>query len=287
MNGALPRGRFAAGSMAMLLASLVAFSAPVMAQSLGGPIPGTPSTPWGNITVIVISPPGLSPYEKAQQAEGEAPVAEEPMAEAEALPDDEPDHGELVQSPNAPAPSIWNALTLGTAPTIQSDKPAPNTLLPARKPLNTARNPKAPRFEAQQGGASVAISSSASATAPVSSALNPSAGGGSGEIKGRVGYEKDNLSIYTSGAVGAAASSGAPSVYDNLAVGSTYNMPLTSDGSRKLGTSVEINNAQTVTTGVELTAPLGPYERFISVQRSAPQDSNASGVVKAGVLGKF
>lgn len=262
-------------------------SAPAMAQSLGGPIPGTPSTPWGNITVIVISPPGQSPYEAAQQAEGEAPFTDDPVAQAEVPLEEEPDHGELVQSPNAPAPSIWNALTLGTAPITSSDKPAPNTLLPARKPVNTAKKTTAPSFEVKQGGASVAISSSASATAPVSSARNPSAGGGSGEIKGRVGYEQDNLSIYTTGAVGASASSGAPSVYDNLAVGSTYSVPLTSDGSRKLGTSVEINNSQTITTGVELTAPLGPYERFISVKRSASPDSDASGVVKAGVLGKF
>ena len=48
-----------------------------------------------------------------------------------------------------------------------------------------------------------------------------------------------------------------------------------------------MNSGQTVTTGVELRAPSGSYERFISLQRSISPDSDPSGTVKAGVLGKF
>lgn len=266
-----------------MLAPLLAFAAPASAQSLGGPVPYTPMNPWSGITVIVTPPAEESAYEAAQRDAAAAPEPASEETTAHVVPSLEPQEDALP-------PSLWTSLDLGfgdTTPVVE-EKPAPNTLLPARKPVTADKTPQLPtRLEILEGPTSVAVSTSASTSAPVSSPLAKSAGGGNGEVKGRVGYALDNLTVYGTGGLGAAESTGAVSVYDNVAVGSTYNVPLGMVKGDSLGATVEMNNASTVTTGVELRAPMGDYQRFISVQRAASPDSDASGVVKAGVLGKF
>lgn len=296
MNRALPRAHLAARLSFILPFTLLAL--PAAAQSAGTP---APANPWGGITVILLSPTGESPYEAAQRASDAAVAAQTeaaavaaqaedaPPGDSEYMSDEDADaamQGSLVEAGEAPAPSLWNAL-LGSVGVTSGAAPAK---LPERKSIAAPKTASMPtKLELKQGPASLAVSTSASASAPVSGALATSAGGGSGEIKGRVGFEHDNLTVYSTGAVGASASTGTPSLYDNLAVGSTYSMPLAplGLGNEKLGASVEMNSTQTVTTGVELRAPLGSYERYISVKRSASPDSDGSGVVRAGVLGKF
>ena len=271
---------------ALTLAAVLASSA-AAAQSMGGPVPYQPTDPWAGISIIVTP---------AQPDAGSA-------SEANAVPTAPPRPADVPEAPEPQIadtpieqwtpPSLYESLDLGLGelPAIEPEKPAPNTLLPARKPAVPSKTAKLPtKVEIDRGPASVSVSTNLSANAPVSSALTPSAGSGSGEVKGRVGYSMDNLSLYGAGQLGASASTGSPSVYDNYAVGSTYSVPLDNLGlgpGEKLGASVEVNNSSTVNTGVELRAPLGSYERFLSVQRSAPVDSTPSGVVKAGVLGRF
>ncbi len=281
--------------MLACLGFTLALAAPAGAEPLRvpGAVPATRIDPWSGLTVIITPPAPVvahdSPYETAQRDNA-------PALQIEAIPQDEPESEEIVGhvvssvdvAQEAPAPSIWNSLGFGKPTLPATEQPAPNTLLPARKPVVATKAQSVPtQLQLLEGPASVAVSTTASASAPVSSALSKSAGGGSGEVKGRVGYAVDNLTVYGTGGLGAAESTGAVSVYDNVAVGSTYKVPLGIVQGDSLGATVEMNNASTVTTGVEMRAPMGDYQRFISVQRSASPDSDASGVVKAGVLGKF
>lgn len=235
--------------------------------------------PWGGITVTVTPPPEEpSAYDSAVAADTASAETPAPVAEA---------------GDDAPEPSLWEALSLaigGDLPELPKEKPAPNQLLPQRKPVVTSTKPSVPTsVDIQQGPAHLAVTTSASGSAPTSGFTGASDGGASGEIKARLGVEQDNFALYSTGVLGASASTSAPSVYDNLTVGSSYSVPLAplGLGPEKLGATVEVNNSQTLTTGVELRAPLGTYERFISVERSASPDSTGSGIVKAGVLGKF
>ncbi|MCB4769411.1 hypothetical protein LGR54_12405 [Ancylobacter sp. Lp-2] len=266
---------------AAILAGLMPAAA--LAQSMGGPLPYEPTDPWAGVTVIV------------------TPAPEPDAADAPAVPPPRPAD---IPEPAAPAiadapaghwpPSLYESIELGLGgePQPAPEKPAPNQLLPARKSVTapaTAKLPTSVQF-VDRGPVSIGVSTSMSASAPVSSLTNRQTGSGNGEVKGRVGYSMDNLSVYGTSQLGASASTGNPSVYDGYTVGSTYSVPLDSLGlgnGDKLGATVEMDSSSTVNTGVELRAPMGSYERFISVQRSAPVDSNASGVVKAGVLGKF
>lgn len=259
----------------------------LLAMTLAAPaIGGTPATsatdPWNGIAVVVTPPADdASPYEAAQGADA-GPAQPETATAAPEEPDED-DH----------TPSLWTILTLGLGgetPEPPKEEPAPNQLISAPKPAVAKKASSLPTsLELKQGPASVAITTTASGSAPSSDPLNASAGGASGEVKGRVGIEQDNLSIYSTGTLGASASTSSPTLSDNLAVGSTYSVPLAplGLGQEKLGASVEMDNSHTLTTGVELRAPLGTYERFISVERSTPADSSTSGVLKAGVLGKF
>jgi len=297
MKRAHPRSPLLARNaiLPVILAPLLAFAVPAGAQTPDG-VTAAPVDPWSGITLI-ITPPAPeaapdSPYDSAHRDNAPAPevasaVPVEEQEESEELVGHVVSSVDVAQEAPAP-PSIWNSLGFGKPVLPTTEQPAPNTLLPARKAV-AANKPQALPTQLQllEGPASVAVSTSASTSAPVSSPLAKSAGGGSGELKGRVGYEVDNLTIYGTGGVGASENTGAVSVYDNVAVGSTYNVPLGLVKGDKLGATVELNNASTVTTGVELRAPMGEYERFISVQRSASPDSDASGVVKAGVLGRF
>lgn len=271
----------AAGAV-LFAAGLALAAAPAAAQQIGTTAPPAPGDPWHGI--IMVTPAGeASPYDAAQQAADAAHPAETEQPVIEPF-DPETDTAEV--------PSLWTTLELGIggSPEPEPEVPAANQLVLQRKSVPAAkRTPLPTRVEVRQGAASLSVSSSASAVAPVSGPLSRTDSSGSGEIKGRVGVEQDSLTVYSAGTLGASASAGTASLYDNLAVGSTYSVPLAPIGlgKEKLGASVEVNNSQTVTTGIELRAPEGSYERFISVQRSASPDSDPSGIVKAGVLGKF
>lgn len=257
-----------APALAALLAGLVA-TLPAAAQSAD-------SDPWHGIKVLVTPPDDGAADDETQQPAAGAP-AEPPAASADV----------------GSEPSLWTSLDLGLGgaapePEPEAKETPPAWLVPG--PAPKVKQGKLPtELELKQGYTSLSVSSSASTSAPVSSALERNPGSGSGEIKGRVGVGQDNLTLYGTGTVGASASGDTPSVYDSMAVGSTYSVPLAplGMGDEKLGASVEVDNSQQLTTGVELRAPAGSYERFISVQRQVSPDSDPSGVVKAGVLGKF
>lgn len=281
------------------LAVLMAGAAPVtpaQAQSIGTVTkPGLPD-PWHG--VILITPLDEdSPYEAAQRAAeaGEAEGATPAPAEASVATDAplEPLEPFDPEKATATMPSLWETIELGLGGAPEEPEPEPpkpyQQLQPRTAPVERARATLPTRMELRQGAAMVSISSSASATAPASGALSTTATSGSGEIKGRVGLEQDHLTVYSAGAVGASASPGSATVYDSMAVGSTYSVPLAplGLGPEKLGASVEVDKSQSVTTGIELRAPVGSAERFISVQRSQSPGSEASGIIKAGVLGKF
>lgn len=276
----------AAGAV-LFAAGLALAAAPVAAQQIGTTAPPSPGDPWHGI--IMVTPAGeASPYDAAQQA-ADAAASDAAHPAETAQPVIEPFDPE---TDTAEVPSLWTTLELGIggSPEPEPEVPAANQLVLQRKSVPAAkRTPLPTRVEVRQGAASLSVSSSASAVAPVSGLLSRTDSSGSGEIKGRVGVEQDSLTVYSAGTLGASASAGTTSLYDNLAVGSTYSVPLAPIGlgKEKLGASVEVNNSQTVTTGIELRAPEGSYERFISVQRSASPDSDPSGIVKAGVLGKF
>ncbi|MBB3771865.1 hypothetical protein FHS55_002474 [Angulomicrobium tetraedrale] len=269
----------------------LALAAPAQAQSLGRASSSPSVNPWQGIAITVSPPddsepaPSASPYEAAQQAA--QPAEPQPGAEPAATP-------VVAQpEPDPEAPSLWQVLNLGLGgdtPEPVKPPPAPNQLLPERKPAVTrSSDPLPTSVDLSHGPASVGVSTSASGSAPKSGLAGASAGGASAAVTGRVGYEQDNLAVYSTGTLSASASTSAPSVSDNMAVGSKYTVPLAplGLGDHKLDASVEVNNSRTTTAGVELRTPGNGYERFISVERTSPADANASGVVKAGVLGKF
>lgn len=266
---------------------------PAAAQSIGTVTkPGLPD-PWHG--VIIINPLDDSPYEAAQraaeaaQAETAAPSPAKTSTEAAGAPLEPFD----PEKETATMPSLWETIELGLGGDPGEAEPEPRKpyqQIPERKaPVERARITLPTRMELRQGAAMVSVSSNATATAPASGALSTTATSGSGEIKGRVGLEQDSLTVYSAGTVGASASPGSATIYDNVAVGSTYSVPLAplGLGPEKLGASVEVDRGQNLTTGIELRAPAGSAERFISVQRSQSPGAEASGIVKAGVLGKF
>ncbi|WGD31964.1 hypothetical protein AncyloWKF20_09135 [Ancylobacter sp. WKF20] len=291
MRRFFPRGHMPAlpGEATALCRRATGLALPLLALPLLA-LPASAQTafdPWSGIAVTVTpAPDESSAYDDA--------VADTPPPPTEATP---AVAGAVATTPvgseDTQEPSLWDALSLaigGDLPELPKEKPAPNQLLPARKPVVTTAKPTVPTsLEVEQGPAHLAVSTNASGSAPKSGLGGATDGGASGEIKARLGVEQNNLSVYSTGVVGASASTSTPSLYDNLAVGSSYSVPLSSFGlgQEKLGASVEVTNSQTVTTGMELRAPLGTYERFISVERTASPDSTGSGIVKAGVLGKF
>jgi len=249
--------------------------------------------PWSGLTILVTPLPTTppSPYEEAiadsQMLDPSAvPTAGTPLIEDEAAI-----YGTLVDPVlGAPRGSVWSSLGSTSAPSLPEGAPSPYSELSARNKKPVPKAALLPtQMELKEGPASFSLSTTASGSLPVSSALNPSAGGSSGEVKGRIGYEQDNLMLYGTGAVGASASTSIPALYDNVTVGSRLNVPLAPLGMAgdSLGAKVEMNSAQTVTTGLELRGGEGTTERFISIQRSATPDSDPSGVLRAGVLGRF
>ncbi|MDR6951729.1 hypothetical protein J2X65_001078 [Ancylobacter sp. 3268] len=285
MLRAFLRGHRPTRLLAGAAAAALLFPAVAGAQSMGGPLPYDPVDPWAGVTVIV------TPQQDRHEPEAAA-TAVPPPRPADA-PEPEPQVADTPIEQWTP-PSLYESLDLGLGglPELEPEKPAPNALLPQRKSVATSKTAKLPTSVqfVDRGPVSIGVSTSMSASAPVSSPTNRQTGSGSGEVKGRVGYSMDNLSVYGTSQLGASASTGTPSVYDGYTVGSTYSMPLDNLGlgkGDKLGATVEMDSSSTVNTGVELRAPMGSYERFLSVQRSAPVGADASGVVKAGVLGRF
>lgn len=262
------------------LAPLLAGTALLASLAVAAPAAAQSADPWHGIKVLVTPPADDPAYDDGQQAAAGAP-AEAPAASTDLEADD------------SFQPSLWSSLDLGLGgaapePEPEAKETPPAWLLPGPAP-EVKRGKLPTELKLKQGYTSLSVTSNASASAPVSSALERNPGSGSGEIKGRVGVGQDNLTLYGTGTVGASASGTTPSVYDSMAVGSTYSVPLAplGMGDEKFGASVEVNSSQQLTTGVELRAPSGSYERFISVQRQVSPDSDPSGVVKAGVLGKF
>ncbi|WP_371346929.1 hypothetical protein [Ancylobacter sp. IITR112] len=298
----LPRPRRGGGRPALRAGLIIpvagitfALALPAAAQSIGTVTkPGLPD-PW--FGVIMISPydeaaASASPYEAAHRA-AEASAADAPPPES-ATPEAETAPPDPLQD-TAVMPSLWESIELGLGGTPEQpepEAPKPNQLVGQRAaPVQRARTQLPTQMELRQGAAMVSVSSSASATAPASGALATTGTSGSGELKGRIGLEQDNVTVYSTGTVGASAgpNPASASVYDNIAIGSTVSVPLAplGLGEEKLGTRVEVDKGQTVVTGVELRAPAGRAERFISIERSQAPGAEASGLVKAGVLGKF
>lgn len=261
--------------------------------SWGRSQPAPTVDPWTGIHLLV-TPAQAGEVESADlpppQAQGPEPA---PATTTPGYAGAHPAEPQIADTPldQWHAPSLYTALDLGLggAPVLPEETPAPNTLLPERASVAKPRRAALPTSVdvMKLGPASASVSADMSANAPVSSALNRQPGGGNGEVKAHVGYSMDNLSVYGTGKVGASASTGAPAVHDGYTVGSSYQVPLPTSGGEKLGARVEVDKSSTVKTGVELRAPMGSYERFISVDRSSPIDASGSEVVKAGVLGKF
>lgn len=272
---------------------MLALALPVAAQSIGTVTkPGLPD-PW--FGVIMISPYDEaaaegSAYEAAHDAANAASEAAQPApAIADAPVTFDPAQETAVM------PSLWESIELGLGGPPEEpepEAPTPYQLIEQRSaPVQRARNQLPTQMELRQGAAIMSVSSSANATAPSSGALATTSTSGSGELKGRLGLEQDNLTVYSTGTVGASAGPNPASatLYDNIAVGSTISVPLAplGLGTEQLGTKVEVDKGNNVVTGVELRAPAGRAERYISVERSQAPGSEASGLVKAGVLGKF
>lgn len=287
-----PLARLAAPAAGLALALTV----PASAQSLRTvPAPGLPD-PW--FGVIMISPYDEaaaegSAYEAAHDAADAASEAAQPAPPAPAVAE-APVTFDPAQE-TAVMPSLWESIELGLGGPPEEpepEAPTPYQLIEQRSaPVQRARTQLPTQMELRQGAAIMSVSSSANATAPSSGALATTSTSGSGELKGRLGLEQDNLTVYSTGTVGASAgpNPASASLYDNIAVGSTVSVPLAplGLGAEQLGTKVEVDKGQTVRTGVELRAPAGRAERYISVERSQAPGSEASGLVKAGVLGKF
>lgn len=275
---------------------LLALTLPAAAQSIGTVTkPGLPD-PW--FGVIMISPydeaaAGSSAYDAAHDAADAAAEAAQPAppppAAAAAPATFDPEQETAVM------PSLWESIDLGLGGPPEEpepEAPTPYQLIEKRSaPVQRAQTLLPTQMELRQGAAIMSVSSSASATAPASGALATTSTSGSGELKGRLGLEQDHLTVYSTGTLGASAGPNPASatLYDNIAVGSTLSVPLAplGLGAEQLGTTVEVDKGQTVRTGVELRAPAGRAERYISVERSQAPGSEASGLVKAGVLGKF
>lgn len=275
---------------------MLALALPASAQSIGTVTkPGLPD-PW--FGVIMISPHDEaaaegSAYDAAHDAANAASEAAQPAPPPPAVAD-APVTFDPAQE-TAVMPSLWESIELGLGGPPEEpepEAPTPYQLIEQRSaPVQRARTQLPTQMELRQGAAIMSVSSSANATAPSSGALATTSTSSSGELKGRLGLEQDNLTVYSTGTVGASAGPNPASatLYDNIAVGSTVSVPLAplGLGAEQLGTKVEVDKGKNVVTGVELRAPAGRAERYISVERSQAPGSEASGLVKAGVLGKF
>ena len=260
---------------------LLGLQVPALAQT-------RPATdPWAGI-VVVVTPEHEDEAGAGTTAEAAGQPADEQAVEAAQASGDE--------ASEDLAPSLFTTLDLGLGDLDAVPAPEPTPAETIARQSGKAKTPGTPAsmptsVDLNQGPASLSLSSKVSTSAPVSSALATKPGGANGELKGRVDYSLDNFVVYGTGNAGAASSLGNVSLYKGVALGSSYKVPLDTLGvgtpGESLGTSVEVANTTEVKTSVELRSPLGHYERFISVERSATSDSAASGALRAGVLGKF
>ncbi len=264
--------------------------------------------PWAGISILdPAETPGpvdsAHPYEDAV-ANAEAPVEDHDASDGTPMtitvsPPPQQDAGAAEQQaavppvPSGAAPEpgyVWSTLGGFVPPARTLDGPTPAEQVirnaTAGTAATSARRTLPTSLDLSRGPASVSVSTDVSASSPVSSALATSAGGASGEVKGRIDYALDSLVIYGTGNVGAAAGGSAVSLHDGSAIGSSYTVPLAPNGDT-LGMSAELANKSSVSTSVELRGPLGPFERFFSVEHARTIGTTGTETVKAGILGKF
>lgn len=263
------------------------------ASDMIGTVPGRGGAdPWSGI-VIVVNPPSEDAGDDASQTLN---LADQPQGEHATPADGAPQSvaqlpgDETAEDATDEMPSLWTALELGIGDGIEVLPPRPVATVSTRPVKATPAQPLPTSFDLRQGPAQFAVVTSVSTTPAVSSLLEGSAGGGAGEVKGRLGYVLDNWSLYGVGGIGAAESTGTVSLYDSLVFGGTYSVPLAPLGmgaNDSLGARIEIGDTQAATTSLEMRSGQGTYQRFISVERSTAPTAAPSDTVRAGVVGKF
>lgn len=268
---------------------------PMPAEAVTGTVPGRGGVdPWSGI-VIVVNPPSEDAAEndEASQTLNLADPQQGPVATVTAGEPPQPGlppGSESADDATDEMPSLWTALELGIGDGIEVLPPRPVATVSTRPVKATPLQPLPTSFDLRQGPAQFAVVTSVSTTPAVSSLLEGSAGGGSGEVKGRLGYVLDNWSLYGVGGIGAAESTGTISLYDSLVFGGTYSVPLAPLGmgaNDSLGARIEVGDTQATTTSLEMRSGQGTYQRFISVERSMAPTAAPSDTVRAGVVGKF
>jgi hypothetical protein len=259
-----------------------------------GTIPGRGGAdPWSGIVIVVTPPPAEDAApDGSDQALGLAdPLHANPPTDADGpqsialLPGDE-----TTDETTDDMPSLWTSLDLGIGDGVEMPPPRKVATVPTQPVKAAPAQPLPTSFDLREGPAQFAVVTSISTTPPISDPMDGNAGGGSGEVKGRVGYVLDNWSVYGVGGFGAAESTGTLSVYDSLVLGGTYTVPLAPLGlgaDDSLGAKVEVGDTQATTTSVEMRGGQGNYQRFISVERSTAPTAAPSDTVRAGVVGKF
>lgn len=267
------------------------------AAEITGTVPGRGGVdPWSGI-VIVVTPPseGASPAaDDASQALGLAETPQDkPAAEPDGpqsialLPGDETTDDTMADE----MPSLYTSLDLGIGDGAELPPPQEKVATVPTRPVKAApAQPLPTSFDLREGPAQFAVVTSVTTTPPLSAGMDSAAGGGSGEVKGRLGYVLDNWSLYGVGGFGAAENTGTLSVYDSLMLGGTYTVPLAPFGlgaNDSVGAKVEVGDTQSTTTSLEMRSGQGTYQRFISVERSTAPTATPTDTVRAGVVGKF
>ncbi|QJP17173.1 hypothetical protein G3545_28140 [Starkeya sp. ORNL1] len=259
-----------------------------------GTIPGRGGAdPWSGIVIVVTPPPAedAAPDESGQalgladQLNATPPTDADGPQSIALLPGDE-----TTDEATDEMPSLWTSLDLGIGDGVEMPPPRKVATVPTQPVKAAPAQPLPTSFDLRQGPAQVAIITSVSTTPPISDPMDGNAGGGSGEVKGRLGYVLDNWSVYGVGGFGAAESTGTLSVYDSLMLGGTYTIPLAPYGlgaNDSIGAKLEVGDTQATTTSVEMRSGQGNYQRFISVERSTAPTAAPSDTVRAGVVGKF
>jgi hypothetical protein len=259
-----------------------------------GTIPGRGGAdPWSGIVIVVTPPPAedAAPDEPGQALGLADPLHANPPTDADGpqsialLPGDE-----TTDEATDEMPSLWTSLDLGIGDGVEMPPPRKVATVPTQPVKAAPAQPLPTSFDLREGPAQLAIVTSVSTTPAVSDPMDGNAGGGSGEVKGRLGYVLDNWSVYGVGGFGAAESTGTLSVYDSLMLGGSYTVPLAPYGlgaNDTVGAKLEVGDTQATTTSVEMRSGQGNYQRFISVERSTAPTAAPSDTVRAGVVGKF
>ncbi|HSI40610.1 MAG TPA: hypothetical protein VLA00_08715 [Xanthobacteraceae bacterium] len=239
--------------------------------------------PWNGLAAIVAPPAEVEdggPLPDASaEPEDPAPVAPAP---------DEVTADASEEAPDEPV-SAWIIIELGigdaddgalAAPPDRRPQPAATVVAPQPSPLPT-------KLDIDGGPARLEVSGSVATTDPVSDADRKVGGGGSGELRSRLGYSLDAFTLYGVGGMGAAESAGAVSVYRSLVLGGAYAAPLGGPQDGRIGAKVEIADTAAVTAGVEYRAGRDGAEGFVSLEQVGAPNAAPAGMVRAGVVGKF